>query len=88
MENTVDGMRERIASVERIVAEGSEESFNQAGHVDALLNRVDEHFKGVNARLDAIDRALDVKAGSLRGDITSVREAVRALGDEIRRRRV
>lgn len=71
MEDTVEKVAERLASLEKTTAEG--------------FFKNSEPFKAMDLRLTALDNKIDVSVESLRSDIKTVLEAVGALAEEMRR---
>ena len=99
MEDTVEKVAERLAQLERTVAEGFHENTKQFSRVEARIGRLEARFGGLEARfggfearfsgfearLDALDNKIDVSVESLRGDIKTVIEVLTAHIDEMRR---
>lgn len=89
MEDTVEKVAERLAQLEKTVAEGFHENTRQFKQVEARIGRLearfDARFGGVDARLDALDNKIDVSVESLRGDVKTVVEILTAHIDEMRR---
>lgn len=71
MEDTVEKVAERLARLEKTVAEG-------------FHGNTTEH-RGLFAQLAALDNKIDVSVESLRGDIKTVIEVLTAVTDEWRR---
>ena len=71
MPDTVEQVAERLARLEKTVAEGF--------HANST------RFRGLETRLEALDNKIEVSVESLRGDIKTVIEVVNALTDEMRR---
>ena len=69
--DTVEKVAERLAKLEATVAEGFHE--NKA------------RFAALDARLDALDRKIDISVESLRGDFRTLVEIVTGFMDEMRR---
>ena len=78
MEDTVEKVAERLAQLEKTVAEGFFASSEQ-------FKRIDARFNAMELRLDALDHKIDISVESLRSDIKTVLDAVGALADEMRR---
>jgi hypothetical protein len=71
MRDTVEKVAERLAQLEKTVAEG--------------FFRNNERFENIDARLDKLEHKFDVQVESLRVDIQTVLEALTAFTDEMRR---
>ncbi len=71
MTDTVEKVAERLAQLEKTVAEGF--------HANTT------RFRGLDARLDALNNKIDVSVESLRGDLKTVVEILTAHIDEMRR---
>lgn len=82
MTDTVEKVAERLAQLEKTVAEGFHENTRQFGRLEA---RFGARFGGLDARLDALDNKLDVSVESLRGDLKTVVEVLTAHIEEMRR---
>lgn len=78
MRETVEKVAERLAQLEKTVAEGFHGNTQRFQGMDA-------RFDSIDARFTALENKLDVSVESLRGDITTVIEVVKALTDEMRR---
>jgi tetrahydromethanopterin S-methyltransferase subunit G len=85
MEDTVDKVAERLAQLEKTVAEGffaNSEQFKRAG---GRFTSIEAHFNAMDLRLDALDHKIDISVESLRSDIKTVLDAVGAVAEEMRR---
>jgi hypothetical protein len=78
MDDVVEKVAERLAQLEKTVAEGFHGNTQRFQGMDA-------RFESVDARFTALENKLDVSVESLRGDIKTVIEMVTALADEWRR---
>ena len=89
MDDTVEKVAERLAQLERTVAEGFHENTKQFDRVEARIGRLearfDARFGGLDARLDALDNKIGVSVESLRGDLKTVVEILTAHIAEMRR---
>ena len=85
MEDTVEKVAERLAQLEKTVAEGFFANSEQFKQADGRFNSLDARFNAMELRLDALDNKIDISVESLRSDIKTVLDAVGALADEMRR---
>jgi hypothetical protein len=85
MTDTVEKVAERLALLEKTVAEGFHGNTERFKGMDVRFASIDVRFASIDARFDALENKLDVSVESLRGDIKTVVEIVKALTDEMRR---
>ena len=78
MTDTVEKVAERLAQLEKTVAEGFHENSME-------FRRLEARIGGVEARVDALNTKIDVGVESLRGDIKTVVEIVTGFIEEMRR---
>ena len=87
--NTVEKVAERLAQLERTVAEGFHENTRQFNRVEARIDRLearfDARFGGLDARLGVLDNKIDASVEWLHGDLKTVVEIVTAHINEMRR---
>ena len=76
---------ERLARLEKTVAESFFEHGGRLDKIDGRLDKIDGRFDGLEDRMTALDSKVDIAVESIRGDVKTVLEVMTGFIGEMRR---